>query len=315
MSKKTICVLVPTYNEEDNIEYVYERVTQVFKRDLANYNYQLLFIDNCSTDRTQELICTLCERDKNVRAIFNAKNFGYSRSVFYGLQNSGGDATFLVNADLQDPPELLPRFIEKWEEGYKNVIGVKSRSNERWLMRSLRKIYYFIIRKMSSIEQIEQFNGFGLYDASFISTIRDIKDAEPYLKGIISEFAGDLYKIPYEHQDRLYGKPANQKFSIMYDYGMLAITSYSNTLLRMPAFIGILFSVVALCIAVVELVAGAMGVDFGLGQNWIALLVLFALGLQLFFTGMVGEYVASIRTRTMARPLAVEKERVNFPNG
>lgn len=311
MNRKTICVLVPTYNEEENIGALYKRVTKVFDKQLSKYDMRLLFIDNDSMDRTRSFIRELASKDSRVSAIFNMSNFGYSRSVFYGLQASEGDATVLLNADMQDPPELIPEFITKWEEGYKNVLGIKQTSKETRLIRALRNLYYKIVKKVASTEQIEQFNGFGLYDASFIKAIRRVSDTEPYLKGIVSEYAGNYCRVPYEHQEREFGKASNQTFNAMYDFGMQAITSYSKTLLRLPTFVGALVAVFACLIFIVSFILFIFG-DPWIIEHWIGTGILLALGVQLFFTGIVGEYIASIRTRTMSRPIVIESERINF---
>ena len=184
---KTISILVPTFNEEENIPLVYSHVVSVMEEELSQYKFELVFVDNASTDESRVLIQALCNKDKRVKAIFNAKNFGYSRSHFYGLTQMTGDAVMLIHADLQNPPELIPKFVEKWEQGAKVIIGIKNKSRENGIVYFIRGIYYKLMKHMSEVEQIEHFTDFELLDQSFIQVLRDIDDPVPYLRGIVSE--------------------------------------------------------------------------------------------------------------------------------
>ena len=184
---KTISILIPTNNEEENITLAYQRVTSVMKGLVSKYNYEIVFIDNGSTDKSRDMIRELCKEDRRVKAIFNAKNFGYSRSHFYGLTQMTGDAVVLVHADLQNPPELIPKFVEKWENGAKVVIGIKNKSRENGIVYFVRGIYYKLMKHMSEVEQIEHFTDFELLDQSFIQVLKTIDDPLPYLRGIVSE--------------------------------------------------------------------------------------------------------------------------------
>ena len=185
--KKTISVMVPTYNEEENVELMYQALVKMFQKDLPNYHYEILFIDNKSKDNTRKLLRQICEKDKNVKAILNAQNFGQFNSPYYGLINTSGDCTISVAADFQDPIEMIPKFVQSWEEGYKIVIGIKNQSKESKIMYFLRSLYYKLIKKFSEVEQIEHFTGFGLYDKKFIEVLKNLDDPDPYLRGIVSE--------------------------------------------------------------------------------------------------------------------------------
>lgn len=195
--KKRISIMVPTYNEEENVELMYKALKDVFKKDLPNYQYEILFIDNKSKDNTRKLIRGICEKDKNVKAIFNAQNFGQFNSPYYGLISTTGDCTISVAADFQDPVEMIPKFVHEWENGYKIVIGIKSKSQESKIVYLLRSFYYKLIKKFSEVEQIEHFTGFGLYDKSFIEVLRKLDDPEPYLRGIVAELGFERKEIPF----------------------------------------------------------------------------------------------------------------------
>ena len=234
------------------------------------------------------------------------------RSSFYGLTQSDGDATFLVNADMQDPPEMLPRFVEEWEKGTAAVIGIKEGSKESFLIRCMRKFYYWVIRLLSEEEQIAHFNGFGLYDRSFIQILRQLNESEPYLKGIVIKYAASIKKIPYEQAKRTAGKGTTNFFR-MYNFAMLGITSTSKIVLRICTLLGFLMSVISLCIAISVFVSKLLHWnDFQLGLAAISVGVFFLGSVQLFFIGMLGEYILAINEKTAQRPLVVEEKRINF---
>ena len=226
MTRKTISVLVPTYNEEENVVPLSEAILAQFAEKLPEYDYELVFIDNCSQDRTQELLSGLCAQNPRIKAIFNAKNFGQFNSPYHGLCQTTGDCTISMCADFQDPVEMIPVFVREWERGYKIVCGIKTTSRENKFVRFLRTIYYKLIRKMSSVEQIEHFTGFGLYDRSFIDVLRNLNDPTPFLRGIVAELGPRRKEIPYEQQRRRAGKTKNNWYTL-YDAAMLSFTSYT----------------------------------------------------------------------------------------
>lgn len=309
---KKISILVPTFNEEENIDLVYQRVTSVMEKQLSHYDFELVFIDNGSTDHTRPLIEALCAKDSRVKAIYNAKNFGYSRSHYYGLTQMYGDAVMLLHADLQNPPELIPTFVEKWEKGAKVVIGIKNKSKENIFVYWIRSIYYKMMKHMSEVEQIEHFTDFELLDQSFINVLRQIDDPQPYLRGIVSELGFGMEKIYYTQNRREHGK-SYANFFKLYDFAMMGITSYSKTLLRMATFIGGGLSVVSLIISVVAFIQKLLHwSDFPIGTAALTVGVFFLGGVELFFIGILGEYVLSINSRTIKRPLVIEERRINF---
>ena len=203
---KKISVTIPNYNDEKSVQLMYERLTKVFSGQLPQYDYEIIYVDDCSPDNTREEIRKICAADKHVKAVFNGRNFGFTRNVFASLLYGDGDATFMLFGDLQDPPELLPKFVAEWEAGHKVVVGQKTKSEEPWLMYSLRTLYYSIIGHLADSKQIQHFNGFGLYDRAFIDVMRQIDDPTPYLKGLVAEFGMDIKIIQYEQAKSLRGK-------------------------------------------------------------------------------------------------------------
>lgn len=309
---KTISILVPTYNEQENITLVYQRVISVMEHELSQYNFEIVFIDNCSTDKSRQKIQELCYGDKRVKAIFNAKNFGYSRSHFYGLTQMTGDAVVLIHADLQNPPELIPQFVEKWENGAKVVIGIKNKSRENGFVYFVRGIYYRMMKCMSEVEQIEHFTDFELLDQSFIQVLRKIDDPVPYLRGIVSEMGFGMEKIYYTQDKRMHGK-SHAGFFKLYDFAMLGITSYSKTLMRMSTFVGVGLGGICTLVAIITLIKKLLNWDsFSAGAAATVIGIFFLGAVQLFFLGILGEYILSINARVIKRPLVIEERRINF---
>ncbi len=308
---KTITVVIPTYNEEDNVLPLYEAVTEQFSLHLPGYNYEILFIDNASTDETRPRLRDICHKDKKVKAIFNTRNFGPFNSPYYGLCQAKGDAAILLCADFQDPPEMIPQFVEKWESGYKIVSGIKSTSTENKLMYALRSVYYKTIRKMATIEFIEHFTGFGLYDRKVLDDFKELDDPSPFLRGIVAELGYRRCDIPYRQQNRRFGKSSYNWYKL-YDAGMLSVTSYTKVGLRMATLGGFLLGFVSAVVALVYLILKLIYWDrFVAGTTPILLGVFFFGSLQLFFLGLLGEYVLGLNTRSLHRPLVVEEERLN----
>ena len=309
---KTVSILVPTYNEEENVIPLYEAVLDEFQRNLRDYNYEIVFIDNCSKDKTRILIEALCQKDKNVKAIFNARNFGQSRSPYYGLMQTTGDCTILLCADFQDPIEMISKFVAEWEKGSKIVIGVKTKSRENKVMYKIRTLYYHLVKKFSDVDQIEHFTGFGLYDKDFIDVLRKLDDTTPFLRGIVAELGWKRKELEYTQQLRKHGKSKNNFFSL-YDLAMLSITSYTKIGLRTAVFIGFLTGFFSIVIGIVYLILKLMYWDrFPAGSAPILIGMMFLGAVQLFFIGMIGEYILTINTRLMKRPLVVEERRINF---
>jgi len=309
---KKISIMVPCYNEEENVVPMSEALVAELEK-LDKYDYEILFIDNCSLDSTREKLREICAKNKKIRAIFNTKNFGQFNSPYYGLCQTTGDCTISVCCDFQDPVEMIPKFIEQWEQGYKIVIGVKTSSKESKLMYFLRSVYYKMIRKLSKVEQIEHFTGFGLYDKTFVDVLRNLGDPTPFIRGIVAELGPKIKKIEYEQAKRRAGKTSNN-FASLYDAAMLSFTSYTKIGVRLASFLGIFMcggsALAAMICLILKLIKPAF--FFTTGTAAILLTIIFLAGLQLFFIGFLGEYIMSMNARIMNRPLVIEEERINF---
>ena len=309
---KKISVLIPCYNEAENVGPISTAVTEILEKELPQYDYELVFIDNDSTDGTRDIIRGLCADNPRIKAILNARNFGQFNSPYYGMLQVTGDCVIEMVADFQDPVEMIPKYIHEWEKGYKIVIGIKTSSKENRLMYWLRSCYYKTIKKLSDVEQIEHFTGSGLYDREFIEVLRNLDDPTPFLRGIVAELGYRRKEIPYEQPRRRAGKTHNN-FYRLYDAAMLSVTSYTKAGLRLATIFGSICAVVSMLIAMVYLVMKLIWWDrFPAGMAPMLIGMLFLGSVQLFFIGFLGEYIMSINQRVMKRPLVIEEERINF---
>jgi glycosyltransferase involved in cell wall biosynthesis len=309
---KKISVLIPCYNEQENVVPLSKEIVKIFETDLSGYDYEIIFIDNCSTDNTRPLLREICKANQRIKAIFNIRNFGQFNSPYYGLCQTTGDCTIGMCADFQDPVELIPVFVQEWEKGYKIVSGIKAKSKENKILRLLRTCYYKAIRKMSDVEQIEHFTGFGLYDRSFVEVLKNLRDPTPFFRGIVAELGYKRKDIPYEQQKRRAGKTKNNWYSL-YDAAMLSFTSYTKIGLRLATIIGFIASGITLVIALVYFIYKLLFWErFNAGIAPLVIGVFFFGSLQLFFIGLIGEYIISINSRVINRPLVIEEERINF---
>ena len=309
---KKVSIMVPCYNEEENVIPMSKALVEQMEQ-LPQYDYEILFIDNCSQDQTRDLLRGICASNKKIRAIFNSKNFGQFNSPYYGICQTTGDCTITVCCDFQDPVDMIPKFLEEWEKGYKIVCAIKTSSKENKLMYALRSIYYKMIRKMSKVEQIEHFTGFGLYDKSFVEVLRNLDDPTPFIRGIVAELGPKIKKIEYEQAKRRAGKTSNNFFSL-YDAAMLSFTSYTKVGVRAASFLGMFLCGGSFLAALVCTVLKLLDpyTFFRTGTVPIILTVLFMGGLILFFLGFMGEYILTMNARIMKRPLVIEEERINF---
>jgi polyisoprenyl-phosphate glycosyltransferase len=310
--KKRISIVTPCYNESDNVAELIERVGTVMS-SFPHLDYEHIFIDNDSGDDTVEKIRRIAITDPHVRLIVNNRNFGHIRSPLHAMLQADGDAVIAMVADLQDPPEMIARFIDHWQSGSKVVIGVKPSSNETPLMFLLRRSYYRLVGKIADIPLIENYTGFGLYDREVVNRIRALDDPYPYFRGLIAEFGYPRVEIPFEQPRRVRGVTKNN-FYTLYDTAMLGITSHSKLPLRLAAMCGFALSLLSLLIAFGYGVAKLLYWDsFSLGIAPLIIGLFFFGSVQLFFIGLLGEYIGAIHTHVLKRPLVVEKERFNFP--
>ena len=313
---KKISIMIPCYNEVENVEPMSFAVTNILDETLPNYDYEILFIDNCSTDGTREKLEDICSKNKKIKAIFNVTNFGQFNSPFYGMCQTTGDCTITMCCDFQDPVELIPRFVGEWEKGHKIVSGIKTSSKENAFIYLLRTIYYKLIKNMSDTEMIEHFTGFGLYDKTFIDILRKLDDPIPFLRGIVAEYGHGFNRIDieYEQAKRRAGKTHNNLYSL-YDAAMLSITSYTKVGLRLATILGFVSSGISLLVALIYLVLKLVNWHSFQAGNTPMIVGIYVIGsLQLFFIGLLGEYILNINTRVIHRPLVVEEKRINFDN-
>ena len=310
---KHITVVTPCYNEEENVEEIHRQAREVLET-IEGVTYEHLFIDNFSSDRTPELLRAMASADPKVKVIFNARNFGHIRSPYHGLLQARGDAAILLVADLQDPPELMKAFIEHWRNGAKLVVGVKPTADESGLMFAIRRAYYRTVTRIADVKLIQNFTGFGLYDRKVLEELRRIDDPYPYLRGLVSEVGFEAVQVPYNQPRRKRGITKNN-FYTLYDIAMLGITSHSRVPLRIATMVCFALSGLSLVVSLLYLFLKIFfWSEFSAGTAPILIGMFFFASVQLFFIGLLGEYVGAILTHVMKRPLVVERERLNFDN-
>jgi len=311
MRKKLISIVTPTYNEIDNIDELLRRV-KLSIDSLSQYDFEILVIDNCSVDGTQNRLRELAQGDTRLKVILNARNFGHIRSPYYGILQSKGDATIYLASDLQDPPEMIPDLLREWEAGFKLVMAIKPVSKSSPVMHYLRKTYYRFIDRISDVDIIKDSTGFGLYDEVVLDSLRKIADPYPFLRGLICELGYEVKEIPFVQQRRLGGITKNN-FYTLFDIAMLGIVSHSKLPIRIASFLGIILGVLSVIVAFIFLILKFIFWDsFPIGSAPIVIGLFFLFGVQLFFIGILGEYIASIHGYVQNRPIVVEKERINF---
>ena len=309
---KKISVVIPTYNEADNITLMADRLVRMFSDELKNYQYEILFIDNDSKDGSKDIIRNICKKNKNIKAIFNIKNFGAFNSPYYGLMQTSGDCAILMACDFQDPVELIPDFVKEWENGHKIVVGVKNKSQENKIVYTLRSMYYDLLKKLSNVNIIRHFTGFGLYDKEFIELMASLNDATPFLRGVVAEYGYNIKQIEFEQPKRLSGTSHNS-FSDLYDGAMLSFTTYTSLGLRIVTIAGFIIGLISFIIGLIYLIYKLIyWYSFNAGMAPVLVGMFFLGGIVLISLGLVGEYVIAINRRSINRPLVIEKERINF---
>jgi glycosyltransferase involved in cell wall biosynthesis len=311
MAPKKISIISPCFNEEENIGELYSRVSQVMDAH-PEYQFELLLIDNASTDRTVERIREIIARDARVKAIVNMRNFGHIRSPYWGILQTTGDATVYLASDLQDPPELIPQFLEQWEKGWQVVLAVKPVSQTNFLVHRLRKMYYGLLQRISEVEIVQDCTGFGLYDHRVIKELRKIQDPYPFLRGLICELGFPIATIAFAQPRRLRGITKNNFYSL-FDIAMLGIISHSKVPLRLATFFGLILGFFSFAVALYYTIMKLLYWDsFPMGLAPLTIGFFLFMSLVFIFIGLLGEYIASIHTYVQHRPIVIEKERINF---
>ena len=308
---KKISIVTITYNEEKNIGEFYNQVVDMLKQ-LNRYTYEIVIADNASTDQTPKILREIAAQDKNFKVIFNTRNFGPNRSGNNAFMQAQGDAAILMASDLQDPPSLIPELIEKWEEGYKVVMAIKSESKESPLIYFTRSLYYKALAKMSDVKLIPHFTGFGLYDKKVLDIYQDLNDPYPYFRGLVSDIGFKPATVNFTQPKRKHGK-SKSNFLYLYDEAMLGITSYTKIPLRLATFIGFFTAVVSFLIGLFYLIYKLLFWSrFTVGTAPVTIGLFFFASVQLIFLGILGEYISTIYVHVLHRPLVYEKERLNF---
>ncbi len=311
---KTVSIVTHAYNEEDNIEAMYLRVREIM-RSYPQYLYEHVFIDNHSTDATAAILKRIAEQDKRVKVIVNARNFGHIRSPIHALFQARGDVMIGIASDFQEPPDLIPQMLDAWAEGYPMVLCIKHSSRESGLMYWLRGQYYKLVERVSSVETIQNFTGFGLYDRKVIDIVRSFQDPYPYFRGIIAEIGLPSKRLYFEQPARKFGITKNN-FYTLYDIAWLGLISTSKVPLRLATFAGFLGALVSFLTALGYLIAKlAFWNTFSVGVAPMIIGVFFLQSIILVFFGVIGEYVGAIYTKVQQRPYAIEQERINFEYG
>ena len=308
---KKISIVSGCYNEAGNVEELVARVAKVMA-SLPQYDYEQIIIDNASTDGTQEILRKLATGNPLLKIILNARNFGHIRSPFHGMMQGAGDAVVYMASDLQEPPELIPQFIREWERGTKAVVGIKDSSSESPLFFAVRQFYYQLVDRLADTKTIQSFTGFGLYDRAIMDYCRSLNDPYPYFRGLIAEIGLPVKRISYHQPPRTRGFTKNNLYTL-YDIGMLGITNFSKVPLRLAAMLGFATALLSLLVAIGYLVCKLIfWYTFPFGTAPLVIGLFFFASVQLFFIGIIGEYVGAIHTQVMRRPLVVEMERINF---
>jgi glycosyltransferase involved in cell wall biosynthesis len=308
---KTISVVVPCYNEEASVEEMYTRLRAVFAT-LPQYDYEIIFADDCSPDNTWAEIEKVCVKDPKVKGVHNIKNFGPIRNAYATMCYASGDAVALMMGDLQQPPERLPDFVKYWEEGYHAAIGIHKNTETKGLERVCRDAYYKIVKKISNKRIIPYFNLFGLYDKCIIDIVKSVDDMQPYLPGIIAEYGGRIMEIEMPQEPSRRGR-SNQDFFKRYDYAMVGFTAHTKILMRMATFAGFFIGIISILLAIYYFITKLVLWDsYSMGIPTAIVGIFFIGAVQLFFLGIMGEYILSINERSMKRPIVAADIKLNF---
>jgi polyisoprenyl-phosphate glycosyltransferase len=308
---KTITLVSGCYNEEGNLEELFRRVWAVTEK-FPQYRWEYIVIDNCSTDGTAAVLRRAAEAEPRLKVIFNARNFGHIRSPYYAMLQARGNAVIFLASDLQDPPEYIEQFIPRWEEGFKVVAAIKNESEESPVFFAARRLYYRVIARLSDVDLLRNFTGFGLYDQRVIELMRASEDPYPYHRGQISEFGFPVAKVPFGQPRRKRGFSKNN-FYTLFDLAMLGFTNHTKVPLRLASMAGFLMSMLCLGVSLGYLLYKLINWDsFSLGTAPVVVGLFFIGSVQLFFIGVIGEYIGAIHTKVTKRPMVVERERLNF---
>ncbi len=312
--RKLISVNTPCFREEDTVRECYETVKRLFAEQLPDYDYEHIFCDNASPDRTAEILREIADHDPRVKVILNSRNFGPFANIFNGLMSAGGDAVVvMLPCDLQDPPEVIVEFVKRWEAGYKVVCGIRAQRQESFLMRNVRKAYYRMVNRFANIDIPKDVGEFQLIDRAVVEALRRCDDYYPYIRGMIANAGFSTTGVAYTWQTRKRGITSNNLYSLI-DQGLNGLISFTNIPLRLCLGFGLLLSILSITYAIVNLLINLIFfrkfAEPGIPTLIVALF--FFSGVQLFFFGVLGEYIGAIHSQVRRRPLVTEQERINF---
>ncbi len=312
LNKKKISIVSTCYNEKDNLQEFHDRIMKVLD-DFPQYSYEIIMADNCSTDGSREELRRIATKDKNFKIIFNANNVGPNRSGFNALLNASGDAAIPMSSDLQDPPELIAQFIQKWENGYQVVVGIKTQSKENSIMFGIRRFFYWLLSKFSDDDQIiPNFTGFGLYDRKFLDAMKLFSEPAPYIRGLVSKIGFRRTEVEFIQPLRKHGR-SKSNFFTLYSTAMTGFVNHSKLPLRLATFLGFCLAGISLLIALGYFIYKITFWDtFNLGIAPVVIGLFFFSAVQLIFIGIIGEYIGAILTQVKNHPLAIEEEKINF---
>ena len=312
---RLISIVTPCFNEEGNVREMHEQIRAVMHGLEQDYTYEHIFIDNASKDGTVAELRKIAAEDPCVRVIVNVRNFGHIRSPYHAILQAKGEAIICLASDLQDPPALIPRFLAHWEDGFKVALGVRASTEESWPMASIRGTYYGLLARVSDVEVVPYATGFGLYDREVVDILRGMADPYPYFRGLLAEIGFPIARVPYDQPLRKRGITKNN-FYTLFDMAMLGLTTHSKVPLRLATLGGFTLSALSLLGAFAYLVAKIVWWDrFPMGVAPLLIGIFSTFSVQLFFLGLLGEYIAAVHTQLARRPIVVEKERINFSDG
>ncbi len=307
-----ISVLSPAHNEEENVRRCVDTVRRVVEALGPGYEYEHVFGDNCSTDKTLEILKHLAAEDPHIKILAYSRNFGAEKSGMTLLRHATGDVVFGLPSDLQEPPEMLPVFLEKWREGYEVVYGTYENPHERWLRRRLRRIYYWLVDKVSPDPLPRNFSGFALIDRVVVDEVVKVDDFAPYVRGIIATVGFKQISVPYQRRPREAGE-SKHNLGFLLSFATNGLITHSMVPLRLITLSGFLFAGTSILLALLYAAMKLVNWSFQApGATTTVVLVLFFSGIQLLFLGILGEYIGAIHSQVRRRPFVIIREKVNF---
>lgn len=309
-SKKLISFIVPVYNEEENVTPLYKAVINIMDYLAVKYDFEIIFTDNHSTDRTYSLLEKIATNDVRVKVLRFSRNYGYQKSILTGYLNASGDCAIQLDCDLQDPISMVPIFIDYWEKGNQVVYGIRRSRKEAWWINNIRKIFYWMIDLLSEDHLPRDAGDFRLVDRKILDALKEIHDEQPYLRGTISSLGFNQIGIPYDRDERLRGE-SKFSFSQLIRLAFDGILNHSLVPLRFASYIGLAVSGITFIGLLVYLIGKLFGANWPAGFATTTILILMSLSLNALFLGIIGEYLGRIYQQVKKRPLTIVDKKIN----